>query len=76
VTMTLRESATVAALRGEVSEVQFAVKVQLLAAQAEIRSFYKPYLSEIESILQLLDSGTDAGTAEAERRLRSFRSKV
>jgi hypothetical protein len=70
----LRDSFTADALRGQVSQVQFAVKVQLLAAQAEVRAFYSPYLREIESILQLLDSGTDAGAAEAARRFRSLRA--
>jgi hypothetical protein len=62
------------ALRSEVTKTRFAVKVQLLAAQAEVSEFYKPALSEIDSILGLLDAGTDAGTAEAERRFRSLRS--
>ena len=71
----LQESLSVAALRSEVSEVQLAVKVQLLAAQAEVRAFYSPALSEIKSILELLDAGTDAGAAEATRRFRSLRAR-
>ena len=71
-----RESVSAASLRGEVGEMRYQVKVQLLAAQAEVRAFYNPALSEIESILKLIDSGTDVGAAEAERRFRSFRPKV
>ncbi len=71
-----QESLSAAALRGEVNKVRYAVKVQLLASQAEIRAFYSPALSEIGSILGLLDAGTGAAAAEAARRFRSLRAKA
>jgi hypothetical protein len=70
-----RKPVSTESLRGEVRKTRLSVKVQLLAAQAEISEFYEPALTELDSITGLLDVGTAAGTAEAERRFRSFRSR-